>query len=551
MPPVYVMGHRNPDTDSICAAIAYADLLRQTTRPEAIAACCGSVNKRTEYVLETAGLDHPKLITDVRPTALQLGRTDIVKAGPNEPFFSVYSRIQKNRVRTLPVVDDDGQVAGLISLHNLLEQLLPDTDDLADTRSVETSLDSIRTVLGGGYQHQHDVERTQILKVMIGAMSASGFTKRMREFQPEDLIIVAGDRPTVQLPAIEYGVRCLVVTGGFELSTGLLELAAARNVTVLSSPHDTAMTTLLIKSARIARNAITDKIITLREKDRLQEIRRRAAETSQTLFPILDADERMVGALSKSDLVSPEKTQLILVDHNEYGQAVLGAEEAQILEVIDHHRLGGSLRSSEPIRFHNEPVGSTCTIICTMFRARGLTPTPSIALCMAAGIISDTLHLTSPTTTDVDREILAWLDSCTEEVLDEFVEGFFAAGSALQVKIPSEAITEDCKHFEENGWDITIAQVEELGLKQFWAKKAELEDALHEFRTEKNLDFSCLLITDITTHSSLLLTDGDQRVVDALEFTQLESNLFELNGIVSRKKQLLPQIMWILNRVSK
>ena len=256
---------------------------------------------------------------------------------------------------------------------------------------------------------------------------------------------------------------------------------------------------------------------------------------------------QLVGILSKSDLVNPPKPKLILVDHNELSQAVNGAEEAEILEVLDHHRLGGGLKSTQPIRFINEPVGSTCTLVARQFRAAGLVPRPGVALCMASGIISDTLFLRSPTTTDVDRDILDWLRTLCDINLDDYAKEFFEIGSALRTCTPSEVVREDCKEFTEHGQRFSISQIEENGFDLFWDRKDELRAALESLCGDQRLDFSALLITDVVSNGSLLLLSHESEEWDEINYPRLDRNLYQLDNVVSRKKQLLPLIAQLID----
>ncbi len=393
---VFVFGHRNPDTDAICAAIAYADYLQKTTRPDAIAACCGAPNKRTEFVLKCAGLSAPKIIMDVRPEVDDVCHRDPITATEEEVFYEIYQRMKDHHLSAIPIVGSDGSVIGMLTLLDLLRVIFEGDEDPIRSRTVESSVEKIRHVVQGQYQHSLEVDEVLPMLVMVGGMSAEGFTKRLHQYPADRLIVVTGDRPTIQLPALEHGARAIVITGGYELSPGLLQLAKLNKVTIIKSPFDTATTTMRIKSARRIQSAIQREFQTLSAKLPVADAEKAIDRTSQSLFPVLDDDGKLIGVLSKSDLINLPKPQLVLVDHNELGQAVQGADEADILEVLDHHRIGGGLKTSQPIRFINDPVGSTCTLVARQFRASGLTPTPAIALCMASGIISDTLFLRSP-----------------------------------------------------------------------------------------------------------------------------------------------------------
>ncbi|MGB7326348.1 MAG: putative manganese-dependent inorganic diphosphatase [Rubripirellula sp.] len=540
-----VFGHRNPDTDAICSALAYADFLRRTTRPDAIAACCGTPNERTEFALKKAKLQPPRIIMDIRPELEDVCNRKPVVATKDDVFFDVYQRMNDHEIRSIPVLDDEGAVTGIVTLLDLLELMLQGGVDPTRSRQVTSTLGKVKSVVDGDFMHCVDPDRVDDYVVTVGAMSAEGFTKRMKEFPPEQLLVVSGDRPTIQLPALEMGVRALVVTGGFKLSSGLMQLAKVQGVSVITSPYDTATTTMRIKTAQRIEPIIDTNFMKLSSKLPVAAARNQVFRSSQTIFPVVDSG-KLFGVISKTDLVNPPKTEIVLVDHNEIAQAVQGAEDADIVEVLDHHRLGGSLKSNNPIRFYMEPVGSTCTLVAKMFQRAGINPSPSIALCMASGMISDTLYLRSPTTTDVDREMLDWLEQLCDVDMKDYANEFFLVGSALRSCTAEQVVREDCKEFEESGRRFSISQIEEIGLDLFWQRKDELTKALEELASQNALEFSALLITDIASNGSLLLMSSEPDGWEEISYPQLEDKLYELEQVVSRKKQLLPLIISLL-----
>lgn len=542
---VHVFGHRNPDTDAICSAIAYADFLRRTTRPDAVAACCGAPNERTEFALRQAKIAMPRIIMDVRPELKDICNREIVYARPSDVFYDVYTLMNKHGLRSIPVLDDNDCLIGLATLLDLLDLVFRGGMEASQSRGVRSTLRNVVSVLGGEFQHEVDPDRTEDLIVTVGAMSAGGFTDRLSEFPPEKLLVVSGDRPTIQLPALEMGVRALVVTGGFELSSGLVELARNRGVAVIRSNFDTASTTTRIKAAQVIEDAIDRDCQTLSAKMPVTAAKQLIFRSSQPVFPVVEG-KKLIGVLSKSDLVHPPRPQLILVDHNELGQAVEGAEEADIIEVLDHHRIGGSLKTTGPIRFTMDPVGSTCTMVARMYRQAGINPEPGMALCMASGIISDTLYLRSPTTTDVDRDILEWLQKFCKLPIEQFATDFFQIGSALRSCSPDKVVREDCKQFEEGGKRFSISQIEEIGFDLFWQRQNELAQALGDLANEFSLDFAALMVTDISSNGSLLLMSREPDGWDEINYPQLEDKLYKLDNVVSRKKQLLPLISSLL-----
>jgi manganese-dependent inorganic pyrophosphatase len=549
--PVYVIGHKNPDTDSICAAIAYARYLSLTHIPDAVAACCGEVNPRTQFVLSHAGIDRPRLIMDVRPTLGQVCTRQVITAQEDEAFFEVYHRMQARRLTALPVLDGAGRLTGMLSLSRLLELLLPDRGVNDSPRLVETSLDRICRALGGSFLHGVDTERSESLFLKVGAMSSGKYIPRLQEFPPRQSLIVVGDRPTIQQPTIDFGARCMVLTGDSPLAPELLEQARAKGVSVISSPWDTATTTMMIRGAKGIGPAIDRDCRTFKEQLLARAVLKELHGVRQNLFPVVDEAGNLAGVFSKNDLASPEQVRLVLVDHNELAQAVCGADEAEILEVLDHHRVGGGLMSREPIRFQNDTVGSTCTMVTRCFRRDGMVPAFGIGQCLAAGIISDTLNLSSPTTTPVDREMLGWLGSTCGFDVAAFAEAFFAVGSVLQLCAPREALRMDCKEYTEGPWRLAVAQIEEMGFQNFQQSRPALAAAMDDLLREQRLDFVALLVTDISLNNSLLLVAGNERVIEAIDYPRLDRHLFQLDAVVSRKKQLLPHLTRLLGRQEK
>lgn len=548
---LYVIGHKNPDTDSVCAAIGYADLLRRGRNPDATPAICGAINPRTEFVLKRAGLEHPMLLMDVRPSAIQIADRRPIMAYEEETFMAVYRRMEKYGLRTMPVVDEEERFLGLLSFLDLLHFIIPAPEEYIHSRSVASSIAQIATTLGATIQNAVEPNRREDLLLVVGAMSKEVFADQVRKYPAERLTVLCGNRPSIQSASVRYGARCLIVTGGYELSPEMLEEARQAGVAVLSSPHDTAMTALMIKTAKTIGPAVHRDVLTFHENASLSTMRSAAEARGQDLLPILDNGGHLVGTLEKARLFNPPRPKLVLVDHNEVSQAVTGVEEADIIEVVDHHRLGGSLVSRDPIRLLIEPVGSTSTLVAKRFREEELRPAAGIALCLAGGIIADTLNLQGPTTTDTDREMLTWLSTLCSEDLERYAHELLAAGSVMAEADAAKAVSQDMKEYAEHGWRIAVSQLEETDMDAFERRKPELAEALEAMRKERGLDFACLLVTDIVRQDSLLLTVGEERLEQALDYPRLEHDLFELKDIVSRKKQLLPHLIWVLGEVAK
>lgn len=551
--PVWVIGHKNPDTDAICSAIAYANLLQQTRLPGAEAACCGTLNARTEWVLAQAGLSRPRLITDARPRASDVCRTGVTTARLSDSIFEAYHRMADSGFRSLPVVDEQGDIVGILSLLDLLQLLIPTEIDGEAVRAVRTNIVSMAKVLGAEIVSRPEGEDTEVDYIMMVAGSSEPvMAQRIAAFDAGRLLIITGDRAGVQLLAVETGVKCLVITGGFRPSSAILAAAREKGVTILATPRDTASSTQLIRGSRPIEHAVTRDFISFDPDTPLHLLQDRIQGLQQTLFPVLEPGARkLLGVFSRTDLVDPQRPRLILVDHNEFSQAVTGAEDAEIIEVMDHHRLSGDLVTREPVQFINKPVGSTCTIVARAFRSHGVEPSPAIATCICAGIISDTLNLTSPTATEEDRRILEWASQAAGIDVERFTEGFFAAGSILRSSTPEQAVGSDRKEYEERGYRVSISQVEEVGLNHFWPVQDALRDELRRLMKVHHLDIGCLLVTDVNRNNSLLLMEAPEEVLRRVQYPRKRPQLYRLDGVVSRKKQLFPWLSTLLSELSR
>lgn len=551
--PIFVIGHRNPDADAICSAIGYAAFLRASRKVDARAACCGELNTRTSWVLDYAGVDMPRLLMDVRPTAASLCRREVVSARSEETCLSVHRKMLAHGFRSLPVVDENGCIVGMPSLQELAQLFLPSDEGDADSnRYVRTSEANMLAALDGTFPNgrlPHTEVESHIL--MVAGSSMATTESRMKRFPRSSVMVLVGDRPDVQEMSIRSGVGCLIITGGFEVDESIKALAQAEGVPVIYTRYDTASAAQLVRFSRPIADALHDDFLRFNAKTPLKEILAQAHDSHQPLFPVLDEETGvLLGVFSKSDLVDVPRTKIVLVDHNEFAQAVTGADEAEILEVIDHHRLSGNLRTKEPVRFINEPVGSTSTIVAMMYRLRNLAPDRATAICLCGGLVSDTLNLTSPTTTGTDREILPWLAEIAGIDVVQFTADFFSAGSILRDKPAAVALESDRKEFEENGWRLSISQIEELGLDEFWKQEAALRGALENVVRQRGVHFACLLVTDITRHDSILLTAGSDRASDAIEYPEIKPQVFELKGVVSRKKQLFPYLSRVVGKLA-
>ncbi|MCD4688672.1 MAG: putative manganese-dependent inorganic diphosphatase, partial [Desulfuromonadaceae bacterium] len=427
-PVVYVVGHKHPDTDSICSAIGYARLRQLQGLAGVKAARAGNLNRQTEFVLNRLDVDVPLLLTDVSPRVRDLVRSPAVTIGGQTPLAIVLEQLHHHDVRLLPVTDDEQRPQGLMMLKRAAEGFLLPADE--GSRRVLTSLAALQECLQAKALYAVDEQELQELELWVGAMAFESFADRLAHCDPRRLLVVTGDRQEIQAHAVNLGVRVLVVTGGGTMSPELLAAARERQLTVLSTSFDTATAAWRARLSTpvhclMERNCPTVGLLDCREDLRLKLLYGGCPGVL-----VLDSAGRVTAVATKSDLLVETPLKLILVDHNELSQAVPGADRVEILEVIDHHRLG-NFHTERPIRFINQPLGSTCSLVACLYRQAGLQPEKTCAGLLLAGLLSDTVLLKSPTTTDIDRELAVWLGELAQLDIHSFGREMFAAGSVL------------------------------------------------------------------------------------------------------------------------
>ena len=545
---VLVIGHRNPDTDAICSAIGYAEFKRRTGMPEAVAARCGDTNERIDFVLNAFGMPAPRFVADVSLKVRDVMQTQVLSVTPEDTAATALALMDEHDLRILPVLDDARRCCGLLSLFKLSKFLFPAAHHALESRRVLSSLGNLARTLGGELLIAHAAGREEDLILMIGAMSEASFAERLKKYPHDRLAVVVGDREDIQASAIREGVRVLIVTGGFAVDARTLEAARKKKVSVICTPHDTATTASLCRGAVVVRHMLNEKFLSLREDAPLAAVKTSATASGYGAFPVVDGQGGTVGILVKTDFLKTVQRRLILVDHNELSQAVQGADQVEILEIIDHHRIG-ALTTHQPILFRNEPVGSTSTIVADCFLRHGVELPKPIAGLLLAGLVSDTLNLTSPTTTTRDKDVLEKLEGISGVNAREFTEKLFASGSLLTLKSAPRAIKTDCKEYKDGDAKFSVAQIEEVGFDQFWKRKDELLAALGEYQRGRGYLFSTLLITDVASQNSMLLAAGSEAFLNRIDYPKLEPGIYELRAIVSRKKQLLPYLTHCLQRM--
>ncbi|MGB0743917.1 MAG: putative manganese-dependent inorganic diphosphatase [Opitutales bacterium] len=546
--PILIFGHKNPDADAICSALAYEAYKHALGQTEYVAARCGNSNARIDAILERFNTALPRFIGDVTPRVENLMHKNVLSVSRGSTCAEALELIDQHDVRALPVVDDFGSVEGMVSIFQLGEFFIPKPREPRAMRRVRTSISSIIRSLNAEILHRNNTDEVEELFVRIGAMDIRSFGSNHAEqgLPSEKSIIVVGDRWDIQERSIQLGVRLLVVTGGLEVDEDVVARAKDHNVSLIVSPYDSATTSWIIKTATHIDSVIETEVQCFAPQDTIASVKRRISNSTDPLYMVLNDEQKLVGVFSKGDILRPSKTRIALVDHNELGQAVNGANDVQITEILDHHRLG-NIPTEQPILFINRPVGSTCSIVADLFRSDGLTPHPSIAGVMMAGIISDTLLLNSPTTTPLESELLDWLSPIAGIEPKELADIIFRAGSIIINNSAEQVILADCKVYDEGEFRYSVSQVEELGFDNFWKRESDLSNALEAYRKEEELYFCFLLVTDINSQNSLLVAAANDEIKAAINYPRrTQSNIYDLKSIVSRKKQLIPYISTML-----
>jgi manganese-dependent inorganic pyrophosphatase len=541
---IYVIGHKNPDTDSIASAIAYAELKKRQGVTNVHAAMAGEPNPQTRYILERLGIEAPLFLPDVHPKVRDILKRQTVTASASMTLKEVLELFHRHTIRVLPVVDEDKTPIGLVSLLKLSEKYLVAGTDRK--RGVDTSQRSLAECLNGVFLTGSATDDVEHLHLFIGAMIEDSFSKRIEGYDPETLLVMTGDRPSIQQAAIERGVRILVITGGFMVNDELKAAARAAGTSIISTTHDTATAAWLARLSTPLSCYVEPKFEKVGVAEPLEHLRLKLLHSGESAVVVVEEDGSIAGIATKSSLLSPIPYALILMDHNELAQAVPGAESVDIIEVIDHHKLGNS-PTDQPITFMAAPVGSTCTLVASLYRERGIQPEQKIAALLLAGILSDTVILKSPTTTARDREIVVWLERFAELDHATFGREIFSSCSGFSAYgTPEKAIRSDFKSFNAAETLFGIGQVEVVGFDEFYELKEKLREALKRVKEQDRLALAGLMITDIYTETSLFLVEGKNELAHVMGYTQLEPHLYELKGVMSRKKQMVPHLLKVL-----
>ena len=545
---IFVIGHRNPDSDSICSAIAYAELRRLQGLVGVQAARAGTINHQTQFVLDFLDVPVPELLADVHPRIKDIVSEKVISIHHSAPMSKAIELYHQHHIRMLPVVDDDGRAIGLLLLKRATEFFLVPAEP-EKLRRIRASLQSIQSCLGATAQYLSNPEQVEDLNLHVGARREASFGRWVAGITPAKTILITGDRPGIQRLAVEAGVRLLIISGSSPVDEKLLLTARKKNVSILVSHYDTANCAWLTRMATPVGLLAESDFMVVKPNDLLEDLRVKLTHGKQSGAIVCSADGRVEGVATKSHLIKNSPIKLVLVDHNELSQAVPGADKVEIIEVIDHHRLG-NFHTDLPIRFINQPLGSTCSLVSTLYQQAGIEPEKKIAGLLLAGLLSDTVILKSPTTTDIDRKLILWLEKFSGLDHQEFGTQLFAAGSSMASGAPArKLISTDFKEYGVGSYLLGLGQVEVVNFHSFYQRQDELMDELQKIQEEKGYELAALLVTDIVIGTSLLLTAGSSELPFIIGYPQEADNLYRLKGVLSRKKQLVPHLLKVFKGV--
>ena len=535
---IYVTGHKNPDSDSICAAFSYAEFKNKMGNPNAIPVRLGNVSQETQYILDHFGVEAPQLLKTVRLKVEDLQFDRISPISPNISLKMAWEIMKDKNIKTLPVADSNDHLLGVLAVSNLTSCYMDIWDNTILSKS-NTSLENIIYTLSAKESYISNGTHTFPGKIVVTAMQPES----MKGYVEEGDIAIVGDRYEAQEALLDFGISLMIVTGSHTPDAEIIKKAKEKNISIIVTPYDSFTTSrLIVQSIPVGYVMVRDNLITFSTDDLVDDIKPIMAESRFRSYPVTDSNGKVVGTVSRYHLISNYKKKVIQVDHNERGQSVDGLEDAEILEIIDHHRVA-DIQTSGPIFFRNEPLGSTSTIVGKSFFENDIIPSKQAAGLLCGAIISDTLLFRSPTCTIQDVNMCKKLAKIAEINIEEFAREMFKAGTSLKGKTVVEIFNQDFKPFQIADIKIGIAQVNTMDIEGFMPLKDEMLKYMETKSKEANLDIVLLLLTDILNEGSQILVVGDKpEIIEKAFKVELNDNTAFLPGVLSRKKQVVPPI---------
>lgn len=547
---VYIIGHKNPDTDAVVSAYAYARLKNLLGYENYKAARAGHLNPQTSYIFKKFNIQRPEYLPDLTPKVKYFMQDCPETANENIAVWDAIGRMEKTDNRVMPIVDKHGKYKSLLHYSGFAKSVLTILNP-EKKRTFSTTINLIQQTLNAQpIIINQDADKIFKASIHVASSSQETFVKRLEAHSSEDIVVIASDRDEIHRLCIEHKVKLLITTSGCVINKELRDLAEKNNVSVIVSPYSTSPTSMLIAYSMPVSVMGDKEIVPVHTTDTVSKIKEILKEAQCKYLPVVDDEDNVIGIISEHDLMREPNIEVILVDHNEISQAVEGIENYTIQEVVDHHRIG-SVSTKNPITFINRPVGSTSTQIAGMYKEFKIPIPKDVASLLLCGILSDTLILQSATTTDVDREIAEYLSNITDLDLKELGNEILLAGSHVGSRDAGEVIRQDMKEYEEGKVVYTASQIEVGSPQEILKRKKEFIAELEIERRSHKALFSCLLITDITKLSSDLLIVMDPKFEEFINFPKKEQNVYHLQDVVSRKKQLVPMLTEAVLNYSK
>ena len=516
---VYVSGHRNPDTDSICSAIAYSYLLNATNKYNAVPVRLGEINRETEYVLKRFGVEHPVLLKTVKQKVEDLNYDKVTVFSKDLTLKTAWFLLKQQNLKSAPILDEHGQLLGLLSTSNIIEGYM-DQWDSEVLKKAKTPVENVIDTLEANV-----IYLNESLKVLVG-----------------------GDRSDDLEELISVKPSLIVLTGSLTADENVVKKCEEQGISIISTPFNTYQTSQqIVQAIPVEYVMIKGDIKTFSTDDTLDYMKEVMSETRYRGYPVIDLNNRCVGSISRFALLKGLRKKVILVDHNERGQSIPGIEEADILEIVDHHRVA-DIQTVGPLLFRGEPLGSTATIVTKIFDELDVEMPSHIAGLLLGAVVSDTLLFKSPTCTPVDTKIAKKLAEIAGVDIQEFAMEMFKAGTSLVGKTVDEIFNQDFKKFSFDNLQVGVAQVNSMDIEGFLPYKKDMLDYMNKFAEDNNLEFTLLLLTDIINANSEIFVGGPRpELVEKAFNVQLTECQGTLAGVISRKKQVVPAITAIMS----
>ncbi|OHW62127.1 cobalt-dependent inorganic pyrophosphatase [Andreesenia angusta] len=526
---ILIFGHKNPDTDSITSAVSLS-YLKNKLGVEAKAARIGEINKETEFVLNKFKVESPELISDVKTQVRDLEYEKVNGVSPKSPIIECHRMMENEELTLLPILEEDDKLMGIVSLKDIAIGIMK--DEFAD---LNTSVENVVSGLEGKLlvKGSDEVKGSIVVVTQLDEFAKSKIDS--------NTVVITSDNDEVVKASIERGSKLIVVTNDKSISEDAVEKAKQNGVSVVSVSSDIFVASKIIDRCNYISSVMNRDVIKFGADYYLDDVKEAMLETKRRTFPVVDGENKFLGLISRNHVINPKNKKVILVDHNEYAQSAKGIEEADIIEVVDHHKIG-DISTSTPINFRNMVVGSSCTVIYNMFKESGVEIPESIAGMLISGIVSDTLLFRSPTTTDMDRDAVDSLNKILNLDLESYAMDMFKAGTSLEGFTIEEIFYRDFKEFNLEGNKVGVGQVFTLDIDEIMARKDEYIDFIKKAHKTNGYYITLLALTDIINEGSYILFESNNENIIKTAFDiEAEQGAF-VDGLVSRKKQIVPKL---------